>query len=228
MPNPAHTLSKNARQALSTKTIIPVVGISSIGKNAIMDTVIAQNPNFCRASGFTTRTKRPGEANDAYVDWLEPGLNISKLLHQADQNELIQYFEHPTTHDIYGTMLKHYKAKYNMLDALSGSVKTFESLGFKACKPIAVVAAPSDWQARFNQRTLDTAIAQKRITEGVQSLQWALAMKGNVYWIINKTGHLGESAQQLEYLVTSNKHSQDNTEPQKIAKDLLQKLQTML
>jgi guanylate kinase len=142
-------ISPKVRDELSKKTLIPLVGPSSVGKTTIMRAVTDAHPEFYISSGFTTRPRRPDEPADTYRFLDNSDDQRQKIIDQFGQGNLIQFAIHPTTGFMYGTSLTDYKGKFNLLDMLSSTVANFQSLGFAACRPVMIVASPEQWQASF-------------------------------------------------------------------------------
>lgn len=202
---PARNLSPEARAILATRTVVPLVGVTCAGKNTLMDDLAETYPGFHRVSGFTTRSRRSDEPVDTYRAYLQnddPTRN--SLFSATGPDELVQYEPHPTTGDLYGTMMRDYAGEYNVKDVLAGdAIRTFRTLGFAACNVIAVVIEPEQWQARFHRKDIPSAIERaKRINEGVISLNWALAQKQELLWLENPDGELNHNTARLHQLVT--------------------------
>lgn len=168
-----------------------LVGPSAIGKSTLMEEVARQNSSFAYVRSFTTRSPRPNEQGHyVFID--------KKSARQLKQNgEAITYFEHPTTHDIYGTTNESYPAKFNLLDTLSGSVEMYRSLPFRETITVAITAPASDWQNWFMSRYPEpSAEAKKRLEEATTSINWALG-DPKVHWVINTKDTIKKSAEKI-------------------------------
>lgn len=188
------SLSQEAKNILATKVIVPIVGISAIGKNALMKELRGKT-GFHQSSGFTTRPKRTPE-EDAYREHYV-GINIQDLLSGTGDEELVQYAVHSQTGTVYGTMLKDYEGQYNLLDTLSTEVAAFQQLGFSACRTTVIVAEPDQWQYRFNSNHFSQPEQLARIKEGIGSLAWSLEQGTTISWLVNQDGRLQLAARQL-------------------------------
>ena len=197
-------LSQDAKDILATKVIVPIVGISAIGKNALM-LELQKSPGFHQARGFTTRPKRnPNE--DAYRKHYTD-VNLEDLLVATDDEELVQYAVHSQTGTVYGTMLKDYAGTYNLKDVLSTEVQGFREIGFAEEYTTAVVAEPDQWQHRFNSNHFSSTEQLARIKEGLGSLAWCLDQGTDISWLVNQDGRLQLAARQLMAIAHGKKSS---------------------
>lgn len=200
-------LSPEARAILAEKTIVPIVGISAIGKDTLIERTIQHYgdvDDMHRASGFTTRPADGNQANDSTYRAFLPNTEKSRaaIFAATGEDELVQYKEHPTTGFLYGTTLQDFAGTYNLLPTLSGEVDTLRGLGFRACRVIVLCALPSQWEKRFNKRPYTAKARNQRIAEGIESLTWAFDNKEQVMWLANPDGRLDVTAEQLESLIT--------------------------
>ena len=165
---------------LSQKTLVMLVGPSCIGKSTLMNEVTRQNPEaYGYVNSFTTRSQRQGEVTHYNFISKEEALS----LHDAGQT--ITYFEHPTTHDRYGTTIASYTSPINLLDTLSGSVKGYRDLPFKKTITISLTTSPEKWREWFLERyPAPSDEATKRLAEAKQSIRWSLD-DAETLWLIN-------------------------------------------
>lgn len=176
------------REALSEKTLVMLVGPSAIGKSTVMNEMVRSQSDFAYVRSFTTRPPRENE--QSHYDFIDR--SAAKALLAADQ--AITHFEHPTTHDIYGTTTKSYPEKYNLLDTLSGSVTTYRNLPFEATHTLAITAPDHEWQQWFLSRYPEpSAEAEKRLEEAVLSINWALK-DPETQWVVNSHDTVREVA----------------------------------
>jgi guanylate kinase len=179
------------KSELATKTLVMIVGPSAIGKSTIMEEVVRLNPDFSYVRSFTTRKKRPGEKS--HYKFMDRDTVID--IHQKRQT--VTYFEHPTTHDIYGTTVESYPSSYNLLDTLSGAVQGYRDLPFKRTVTISLTAPSDEWQKWFLSRYPESSDeATKRLDEAALSINWSL-QDADSYWITNSTGNIRKVAQEL-------------------------------
>jgi guanylate kinase len=188
------SLSQPAKDILATKVIVPIVGISAIGKNALM-LELQKNPGFHQARGFTTRPKRSPD-EDAYREHYT-NVNLEELLAATGDEELVQYAVHGHTGTVYGTMLKDYAGRFNIKDVLSTEVQGFRDIGFEEERTTAVVAEPDQWQYRFNSNNFTNSERLARVKEGIGSLAWCLDQGTNISWLVNQDGRLQLATRQL-------------------------------
>ncbi len=200
-------LGPEARSILAEKTIVPVVGISAVGKDTVIERAIelfGTSDDIHRASGFTTRPATGNTANDTTYRAFLPNTKKSRerIFSAKGKEELIQFKEHPTTGYLYGTTLQDYAGTFNVLPTLSGEVETLRGLGFRACKVIVICTIPSQWHKRIERRNYTQKALRQRIDEGIESLQWAFDNKDTVMWLSNPDGRLDITAERFEELMT--------------------------
>ncbi len=182
---------------LQGKAIVMLVAPAAVGKSTIMNEVVAQDSRFSYVSAFTTRAKRPGE--QSYYDFISKQ-EADKLIKTG---QAITHFEHPTTHDIYGTTAASYRTEYNLLDTLSIAVDTYRNLPFERHITISLTASADQWQTWFLSRyPTPSEEATKRLKEAVSSIDWSLN-DPNTYWLQNREGETRRVAQQLIDIVVS-------------------------
>ncbi len=178
-------------ESLRDKVLIMIVGPAAIGKSTLMDTVAATDGDFSYVRSFTTRTKRPGETS--HYDFVS--LDQVRALHSAGKT--VTYFEHPTTHNIYGTTAASFPTRYNVLDTLSGSVHLYRSLPFERTITISLTAPLNEWQQWFLGRYPEKSEeALKRLKEAKLSISWSLT-DNDIYWLENPAGDLEATTKQL-------------------------------
>lgn len=205
----SQNLSPKIREQLSKKTLIPIVGPSSVGKTTIMRAVCEADSSFHRTVSFTTRPRRPDEAADTYKFLQNTEVQRRDILRQFEQGELIQFAIHPTTAFMYGTGLDEYNGTYNLLDILSNEIAGFQALGFAACRTIMLVTTPDEWQERFDSWHFSAEEAHKRVQEGIDSLQWGFAQEGSVRWLENRTGDMPSTVEHVIAIAKNQLHEND-------------------
>jgi guanylate kinase len=210
----SQNLSPKVRAELATKTLIPLVGPSSVGKTAVMRTLEQMDPDFHRSSGFTTREPREGEDPTTYRFLGNEPETRNEIIRKFQNGEVIQFVIHPTTGHLYGTSLADYRGKYNMLDMLSSEVDSFRSIGFKDIRIIMLVVKPEDWQKRFDSNHFPPEEAIKRIQEGITSLSWGIEQHHSVRWLINKEDELAETVDHLRAIINNEFHEADDNAKQ--------------
>lgn len=199
------------RNELSKKTLIPLIGPSSVGKTTIMRAVAESHPEFYRSSGFTTRPRRSDEPADVYRFLDNSDAYRRQIMEQFQLGELVQFAVHPTTDFMYGTNLNDYKGKYNLIDILSSEVAGFQSLGFASCTTAMIVVTPEQWQYRFDSNNFSLDEARKRVDEGLSSLQWGFEQHGAVRWIDNPDGKMSETVDHILAIANNQVHGNDQT-----------------
>lgn len=185
-----------------------LIGPAAIGKSTIMNEVARLDDRFSYVRAFTTRAMRPGEKSHY------------SFISKQEANELIQsgqaitHFEHPTTHDIYGTTAASYQTSYNLLDTLSIAVDTYQALPFARHVTISLTASPEDWRVWFITRYPTPSFeAHKRLEEAKLSINWSLSSPTS-YWLRNKEDETVETARRLiEIATTDHADTGTPTEP---------------
>lgn len=165
---------------LSQKTLVMIVGPAAVGKSTLMNEIVRQDSKtFGYVRSFTTRSRRPGEAAHYNFISREEALSLQQT------GRTVTYFEHPTTHDLYGTTPASYIAQINLLDTLSGSVDDYRKLPFTRTVTISLTTPAVQWKDWFLQRypePSDEAI--KRLAEAKRSIMWSLG-DSETLWLIN-------------------------------------------
>jgi guanylate kinase len=182
---------------LSDKTLVMIVGPTSVGKSSLMNEVVTLNPDYARVSGFTTRQRR---SND------EPGLyryvNESEAQAIIASPDLIQYAINPANNKLYGTTTMGYPGRVNLQDTLSGAVAFYTSVPFKRHVVISLCAEPDAWTDWLNARYPGSGIERRnRLKEAVASIEWSLAQSDDHLWLVNRRNELPKTARQLISLV---------------------------
>lgn len=128
-----------------------LIGPSGVGKNSVINALMARHPGLCYLKAVTTRAKRPGE-KDAYI-------HVSKK--QFEQMiERGEFFEYENVHAdlMYGTLLSALEqiktSGKNFIKDLDvhGAVKIQKHLGRKNCKTIFLDAPDKVLLSRLKGR----------------------------------------------------------------------------
>lgn len=184
---------------LSQKTIVPIIGPTAVGKSTVIEEMLRLDDGFSDVSTTTTRPKREGETAPGWRFLSHDAENLRAIAAKVDAGELVQYAVHPTTGYIYATELQDYPKPFDVIAMLSSAMSDIKKLPFKACKPIALVAQPADWEAWFNNRSSagdnpdDDA---KRLREAQQSVEWLLR-HDEVSWVCNRPGQAAGAAREI-------------------------------
>lgn len=177
---------------LATKTLVMIVGPTAIGKSTVMHEILALDDEFSYASSFTTRPKRTDEVTTYRHITLEEASAIN------ERGAAYTYIKHPTTGIIYGTDDQSFSTAYTLLDTLSGTVSTYQSLPFKRTVRISLTADPADWQQWLDMRfPTPSQDRTRRLLEAWQSIEWSLAQTHDHSWIINRPNHTSETAREI-------------------------------
>lgn len=189
----------STRQLLSTKTIVPVIGPSAIGKNTIMETILKLSPNYGRSVGFTTRPRRDGESADNYAFIPHTPENLEAIKQRLINKELVQVAVFPTTNMIYGSGPEDYQKPFVVIDFLASAMQDLAPLGFKKIQPIALAAEVEEWDLWLKERMHEVTNDEflKRMREATSSLQWVIENKEKVHIQLNSAGELKQTAESV-------------------------------
>lgn len=176
-------------ESIADKTLVMIVGPSAIGKSTLMNEMVRLHEDFAYVRSFTTRLPRPGE--QSHYDFIDRQTADDLVA----SGQVVTHFEHPTTHDIYGTTADSYPAKFNLLDTLSNSVVSYRELPFADTLTIALTAPVDEWRQWFVDRyPKATPEAEKRLAEAALSIAWSLD-DDQTHWISNTDGNITATAE---------------------------------
>jgi guanylate kinase len=198
---PDYQPSVEVAEQLESVTLAPLIGPVAVGKSACMERAIDMATAFGKVQSFTTRPKRPDEAESEYRFLPHNDASLEQIAIAARRGELVQYAVHPTTGYVYGSDRSDYQQLYMMLDALANSVPAIRRLPFGKIVEMSIVAEPEQWQKRFSARNMDPADAKKRILEGRDSLRWSLDQGDSMLWVCNTAGRLSKTGNEILGLV---------------------------
>lgn len=204
--------AQDVNEWLREVTLVPLIGVFAVGKTAIMEAATTIDVDFGRVRSFTTREQRPGESADTYDFLPHNEKTLASLLKQINRRELVQFAVHPTTGHIYGSRPEDYSKPYAMLDTMPTSLPNLYPLPFKGIQKIAVVTSPEQWLTRLEGRLATTAPEDinKRLAEGVMSLEWCLAQTSDLAWLHNGEKSLVDVAHEFISLVKEEKQGEDS------------------
>jgi guanylate kinase len=210
-------------EQLRDKTLLMLVGPTSIGKSTVMNAAVKLDSRLHRVSGFTSREPRANDEPDMYR-YVSTDADYDRLKSDIENGILVQYMIHPMLNTIYGTTIQDYKGEFNMKDTISSSVEEDEQLSFKKCIPIGVIALPDDWVKWFAVRFQpgDPEVT-KRLREAEQSLTWLLEHKDQVIWLQNDD--LDAAAQRLSDICSECEKPFDGSELAQAMLDTIPELQ---
>lgn len=176
--------------SLADKTLVMVVGPSSVGKSTLMNEVVRLDPTFGRVKSFTTRPPRTNDEAGQYFYLTPDELN--------ERSDVITDVVYPTTGFHYGTIPESYASSYNLLDTLAHSIKDYRALPFARTVTISLTTEPEAWSAWLKQRfPTGGDDMQKRLQEAIQSISWSLSQTHDHHWLVNRPDELAATAQYL-------------------------------
>lgn len=186
---------------LGTKSLVGIIGPCSVGKNYVIDRLIADDERFRPVRSISTRGSRPDDTSDTMQLFAKTDEGIDELVTLIEEGRAINYVIHPTTGELYGTLDTSYPGEFNLLPMLSSSADTFRHLPFRDVHLIGLVAPPDAWERWFEQRHFENADDRtKRLAEGAQSLDWLLA-NGDASIICNQPGNPQYAASAIKAVV---------------------------
>ena len=191
------------KRRLAHKVLIPIVGPCAVGKSYVIETLIANYPDFAQVYSLSTRKPRPDDtpATMRNIPWTNRA--VQDMCDTIEVGEAVQYVFHPKTDDIYATTLDCYPGTYNLLPALSGSIPGLERLPFQAMPITGLVTTPEAWTEWFDRRVFSSpADRTARIGEAASSLQW-LIDNPQVAIIANIPGKPEHAARAIHALATA-------------------------
>lgn len=176
--------------SLADKTLVMVVGPSSVGKSTLMNEVVRLDSTFGRVKSFTTRPPRSNDEAGQYF-YLTPD-------ELAGRSDVITDVVYPTTGFHYGTIPESYAHSHNLLDTLAHSVKDYRALPFARTVTISLTTEPEAWKGWLIQRFPNGGNDMcKRLEEAVQSISWSLSQTHDHYWLVNRPDDLALTAHKL-------------------------------
>ena len=206
--------------ALSTKTLVMIVGPTAIGKSTLMHAVTDQDDRFGYVSTFTTRPAREGSAT-TYRH-----ITADQAEAKKRTGDYYTYLTHPTTGHVYGTDLESFAARINLLDTLAGSVEAYRELPFGRTVTLSLTTDPASWKtwllARYPAASPERT---KRLHEAVQSIKWSLAQTGNHHWLVNRPGQEERVAKELIELIDTPRSGGDASD---MAREMLKLVNGLL
>ncbi len=207
---PEYQPNAETKTVLGSKTIIEVIAPAAEGKSSIMLMIEHTNKRFSFVNGFTTRKKEARDPEHLYK-YINSDEDLNDLFDRIEEGSIVQYIQHPTTKQLYGSFPEDYENDYSMLDVLSSAVAFFEVLPFKKKIKIALVSKGDEWIKRLLSRYPEPSEERtKRVNEALQSLSWVLEQpKDSLVWIENKAGDMDHAVNRIIELVENDQPSED-------------------
>ncbi len=209
---------------LNGKTLVMLVGPTSIGKSTLMNAVVALDARFSRVRSFTTRPPRANDESGHYF-YLTEQDRMAKAASGAVITDVI----YPTTGHHYGTLPESYGSAFNLLDTLANSVNVYRELPFSRTITVSLTADPDAWE-----RWLDTRYPThgpertKRLQEAVLSMEWSLAQAEHHAWLVNAEDDFTTPSKRLITLATNPASSDNSMRVPPEATKLLERAKTLL
>ena len=213
MPGPA------VAEQLNKITLANIIGPVAVGKTTCLNYISTHSTEFGRVQSFTTRPRREDDPEEDYRYLEHSQQTIVTIAQKVRSAELVQYAVHPTTGYIYGSVVSDYYRPYMMLAALADSISGLRRLPFKEVKGLCLITEPEEWLRRFAGRN-NKVDSQKRLVEGINSLEWCLDQGDSLPWVCNPAGmgRLADVCQEIQLIIKG------NIQPSRSARDLGEKL----
>jgi hypothetical protein len=194
--SPRYETSDAVKHVLGERELVPLIGPFAVGKTALMRAAEGLDPDFGRVRSFTTRARRAGESDDAYVFLPHNEDTLRRIHAQATARELVQFIVHPTTGSIYGSTVDSYSTAYSMLDTMPSSLTGLMPLPFRCVKKVAVAVPPDVWKDRVAERLQNDSAEdiRSRIAEGIANITWSLDQGDDLGWIVNGSRNIQDAA----------------------------------
>jgi energy-coupling factor transporter ATP-binding protein EcfA2 len=195
---------------ISEKTLVMFVSPAAGGKSFLMNHVAEAVPDFSRVPVFTTREPREDDEPGMFRYISHDDEHLDELLGKIERREVAQYVIHPTTGNIYGSEIRDYPNKFNMLPTLSSIVGPLKRLPFKNTVVVGIAAEPEIWKQRFDARypeKNDEYLRRRR--EAITSLDWLLTRE-DIQWVNNTSADPAAAVQSVVDIVKYSK-SRDST-----------------
>lgn len=194
----AYQPNESVAAELRNKTLLMLVGPSCIGKSTLMREVVTIDDRFAITGTFTTREPRDEENGKNYTFYSNSDTGIEQIYRMVQSGSVVQYAVHPTTKDIYGSVISDYPSDYDMLDTLSTAVESIEMLPTKRSEVYGIVAHPDNWHSWFDARFPDGhPKRESRLKEAADSIRWLLNRQNDVIWILNAPHRETVAAQEI-------------------------------
>lgn len=187
----------HVKRLIGTRTLHMVVAPAVVGKSSVMNRATTLDTRFGRSTTLSTRQPRADDEPGVFRLVEHTDENIDTLLDKILSGELVQYKFHPTEHTFYGSEVTDHPHEHNMLPTLSGAINQLQQVGFKDTSVIGLVAPPTDWQTRFDQRYPEHHPQRlNRLREAEISYN-DLLVRTDVRWLVNHEGDVDGTAKKL-------------------------------
>lgn len=210
----------------ATFELVAFIAPAAEGKSTIMEAAALTDQDFGYVTGFTTRLPEARDVPGRYR-YYNSDEEIAELLADIEAGRVVQYDQHPTTGQLYGSHPSDYAHRFAMLDALYTSLPQIERSGFGRVHKLMIVSRGSEWVNRFMARYPEASPERdKRAREGIDCLEWALEQPvGSLAWIENNDGEVNTAAQEVIAIV---KNSQRSRQLQLLAKEMIDEIKKAL
>lgn len=187
-----------------------LVGPGGVGKNTMMNDVMARIPDMKQLATYTTRSMRPGEVQNVHHIFVQP----DEFRALIPQNWFIEHEEvHPGK--FYGTPRGSVETAFEQGRVLIADIEFMGASRIKAAYPQNTIivfvkpTSPDVLEARMRQRGEPQEEIDKRMARAVRELQFE---DQSDYVIIND--ELERATQELYELVIAEKQRRSITVPQ--------------
>lgn len=209
---PYYQPNERLKEILGNISLVSTIGISSAGKTTLgINAEQLQPERIHNVTTTTTRSPKAGEALAAMHFIPHTEQQLSGLLDDIEQGELVQYMFHPKTHQFYGTRIEDYRPdKHNVMPTMTGGVDKLKTLPLDSYRSVVVVPDILAWQRSFLEAPYDAHERIKRLKEAESSLAWCLQRREEVAWLYNREGKQEEVARKFVELLDSDQDGLDD------------------
>lgn len=220
---PDYVPSDTVRHKLADKVLIPIIGPTAIGKSTVIDEIVKLSNAHSWVHPSVTRRRRSDDP-PSYTT-ADEGFTLERAIKLVKNLDLVNYAIHPSG-NIYSTTSESYQAKYNFLPMMSSSLRPIQKAGFAAVKPFYMVAEEEAYAQQLTARMSDPSFTD-RLTEGIDSLEWALKHHEEISFVENISGQPKQTAQQVILALESPQPAEEKIKGLKQAEAMLGMLKSM-
>lgn len=187
----------HVKRLIGMRTLHMVVAPAVVGKSSVMNRAAALDACFGRSTTLSTRQPRSDDEPGVFRLLEHTDDNIDTLLDKILSGGLVQYKFHPTEHTFYGSEAVDHPHEHNMLPTLSGAINQLQQVGFKDTSVIGLVAPPTSWQTRFDERYPEHHPQRLNRLKEAEISYHDLLLRSDVRWLVNREGDIDGTAQKL-------------------------------
>jgi guanylate kinase len=153
-----------------------ISGPGGVGKGTVVGRLLGQLPDLHLSRSWTTRDRRPGEADDAYVF-----VDRETFLANVDRGGFLEWTEFAGNGHLYGTPLPDVRDGRDLLleIELDGGQQV-KHLSPEAVVVFVVPPSRSEWEARLRGRGDDEDSIRRRLEVGAREVELGTRLADHV------------------------------------------------